>query len=112
VRFNRSSPFVTRAIHQPADSRLYQSAGAHRTRLNGRVNIDAREPVIAQLPGGLAKSHDFSVSCGIAVSTRAISGNGDEFIFADDAGADGHFAICLRLARSGQCLPHPLLVKL
>src|SRR6185503_7402514 len=34
VRFNRSGPFVARAIHQPFDSRLYQSARTHYARFN------------------------------------------------------------------------------
>jgi hypothetical protein len=108
----RARSFISRAVNQTPDACLYQSARTHRTRLNRRVNVDAREPVISQLPRGLAKSNDFSVGCGIAVSTRAVSGNSDEFIFTDNAGADGHLAICLRLARSGQRQPHPLLVKL
>jgi hypothetical protein len=108
----RACSFISRAVNQAPDACLYQSTCTHRTRLNGRVNIDACEPVISQLPRGLAKRHDFSVGRGIAVSARAVSGNSDEFIFDDNAGADGHLTICPRLARSGQRLPHPLLVKL
>src|SRR5215510_1775872 len=85
---------VRRTINQTPDARLYQSARAHRARLDGRVNVNLGEPVIPDFPRGLAKSNDFSVGCGIAVGTRAVSGNSDEFVFADDASADGHFAIC------------------
>jgi hypothetical protein len=104
-------PLIRCAVNQTPHPRLYQSPGAHRARLDRRVNIHARQPVVSQLPGGLAKSNDFSVGCGIAVGTRTVSGNSDEFVFANDASADGHLAVCLRFASGGQRLPHPLLVK-
>jgi len=102
---------VTRAEHDTPEPRMQDRPGAHRARLDRRVNINARQPVVSQLPGGLAKSNDFSVSCGIAVGTRTISGNSDEFVLANDASADGHLAVCLRFASGGHCQPHPLLVK-
>ena len=104
--------FVRRAVNQPSHARLYQSSGAHRTRLDRRVNIDAGEPVVAELTGGFAKSNDFSVGCGIAVGARAITGNGDELAFADDTSADGHFACSLGFAGGGQGVPHPVFVNL
>ena len=52
------------------------------------------------------------MGCGVAVGASAITGEGDEFVFADDARADRHFAACLRFASCGQRLPHPALVKL
>ena len=75
---------------------------AHRTRLNRRVNIHVRESVVAELTGSFAKRDDFSVGCGIAVGTRAVAADSDEFVFADDTSADGHFAACLRLASGGE----------
>src|SRR6185503_13858436 len=107
-----SRSLIGRAINQTAHARLYQSSRAHRTRLNRRINIHTGEPVIPELTGGFAKSNDFSVGCGIAVDTRAVSGKSDEFVFANDAGADRHFAIRLRFTSSGQAEPHPVLVKL
>jgi len=107
-----SRSLIRCAVNQTAHARLYQSSRAHRTRLNRRINIYAGEPVIPKLTGGFAKSNDFSVGCGIAVGTRAVSGKSDEFVFANDAGADRHFAIRLRFTSSGQRLAHPLLVKL
>jgi hypothetical protein len=109
---NCPGAFIGRAVNQTSHSRLYERARAHRARLNRRVNINAGEPVIPKLPGGFAKSDDFSVGGGITVGARAVSANGDEFVFANDTGADGHFTACLRLASGRQCLPHPLLVKL
>ena len=52
------------------------------------------------------------MGCGIAVGASAIAGEGDKFVFADDARADGHFAACLSFASCGQRLPHPTLVNL
>ncbi|HEY0765287.1 MAG TPA: hypothetical protein VGD61_23120 [Pyrinomonadaceae bacterium] len=109
---DRSRSLIRRSVNQSTHARLYQGSGAHRTWLNRRVNIYAVEPVIPELTGGLAKSNDFSVGCWIAVGTRAVSGKSDEFVFANDAGADRHFAIRLRFTSSGQRVPHPLLVKL
>src|SRR6185369_16013531 len=77
-----------------------------------RINVDARQPVVAQRSRGLAQRNDFSVGGRIAVCTRAIPGNRDEFVFADNTSADGHFAACLRLASGGQRVPHPVLINL
>src|ERR1043165_6067232 len=107
-----SRSLIRRAVDQTTHTRLYQSSRAHRTRLDRRINIHAGEPVISKLTGGFAKSNDFSVGCRIAVGTRAVSGKSDEFVFANDAGADWHFAIRLRFSSSGQAEPHPVLVKL
>jgi len=52
------------------------------------------------------------VSRWIAVGAYAVAANGDEFVSANDAGADGHFTVCLRFASGRQRLPHPLLIKL
>ena len=110
--YDRARPLIRCAINQTPDTRLYQSACAHRARFNRRVNINAGQTVIADLTGGFAKGNDFSVGCGIAVGTRSIAGNGDELVFADDTSADGHFAVCLGFSRSSQRLPHPSLVKI
>jgi hypothetical protein len=112
VTYHCACAFIRRAVNQTPYTRLYQSSGAHRARFNRRVNIDARQPVVAQHSRGLAEGNDFSVGCRIAVCTRAIPGNGDEFVFADDASADGHFAAHLRLASSGKSLPHPVFVTI
>ena len=104
---NCSRAFIRRAVNQTPHSRLYQSSRAHRARLNRRINIHAGEPVIPELTGGFAKSNDFSVGCGIAVGARAVSANSDEFVFANDAGADGHFAIaCASRAAASACRIH------
>ncbi len=99
--YHCACPFIRRAVNQTSHPRLYHRSGAHRARFDGRVNIHGCQPVIAELTGGLAESNDFSVGCGIAVGSRAVSRNGDEFVFTDDTSADGHFAACLRLASGG-----------
>jgi len=104
--------FIRRAVNQTPYARLYQSSCAHRARFDRRVNVDARQPVIAQRSRGLAQGDDFSVGRGIAVSTRAIPGNGDEFVFADNTSADGHFAASLCFTSGGQSVPHPVLINL
>jgi len=71
-----------------------------------------RQPVVAQFRGCVAKRDDFRVGGGIAVGTRAVPGNGDELVIADDARADGHLTIRLCLASSGKSLPHPVLIKI
>src|SRR5256885_5784103 len=107
---NCACPLVRCAVNQTSDPRLYHRSGAHRAGFDRRVNIHVRQPVISQLSGGLAKSDDFSVGCGIAVGTCSIPGNGNEFVFADDTSANRHFAACLRLASGGPCLPHPVVI--
>src|ERR1041384_4355488 len=98
---HRAGSFIRCTVNQTPDARLYQRSRAHRARLDRRINVDTREPVVTDLPSGPAQRDDFGVRSGIAVSTRAVSENGDELIFTDDARADGHFAIRPRLACGG-----------
>jgi hypothetical protein len=103
---------VGRAVNQTSHASLDERAGAHRARLDRRVNIHPGEPVVTEFTGGFAEGDDFRMGCGIAVGASAIAGDGEEFVFADDARADWHFAACLGLASCGQRLPHPTLINL
>ena len=109
---HRACSFVRRTVNQTSDPRLYQSTRAHRARLDRRVNIHAAEPVVAELAGSFAERDDFSVGCGVAVGARAVSGDSDEFVFADDARSDRNFAAFPRCAGGGQSLLHPVLVRI
>src|SRR5690242_110948 len=103
---------VLRAVDQTPDPRLYQSPGAHRARLDRRVNINARQPVVTELLRGLAQGDDFSVGSGIAVGAGTVSGDGDDFITADNTSADRHLTATSGLLSRGQRLPHAALIKL
>jgi hypothetical protein len=105
-------PLIRRTVNQTSHSSLNERSGAHRARLDGRVNIDSGEPVVAKFTGRFAEGDDFRMGCGIAVGASAIAGEGDEFVFADDARANRHFAACLSFASCGQRLPHPALSDL
>jgi hypothetical protein len=109
---DRARAFVRRAVNQAPDPCLDQSSGAHRARFDRRVNINAGEPVITELPGGLAQGDDFSVGSGIAVGAGAISGDRNEFIAADNTSADRHLTATPGLLSRGQRLPHPVHIKL
>src|SRR6476659_4081447 len=63
---DRAGALVSCAVNESSDARLDQSAGAHRAGFDRRVNIDARQPVVAKLTGGFAQRDDFSVGSGIA----------------------------------------------
>jgi len=102
--------FVSRAVNQPADARLNQSTGAHRARFDRRENIHARQPVVAELTGGLAQRDDFSVGSGIAVGAGAVTANGDELAVVDNTSADGHLAAIFRFAGRSERLPHPVFI--
>jgi len=103
---------VSSAVNQPSHSSLDERSGAHRARLDRRVNIHFGEPVVAEFTGGFAEGDDFRMGCGIAVGASAIAGEGDEFVIADDSRANRHFAACLSFASCGQRLPHPALSDL
>src|SRR5262245_23119324 len=99
--------FVGRAINQTSQSGLDELTGAHRARLNRRLNIHSVEPVVAELTSSFSKSDDFRVGRWIAVGASAIACHGEEFIVADYARANWHFATCLSFASCVQSLPHP-----
>jgi hypothetical protein len=108
-------PFIRCTVNQASHSSLDEGAGAHRARLDRRVNIDSGEPVVAEFTGGFAEGDDFRMGCGITIGASAIAGDGERIVFAGYvyyARADGHFAACLGFASRGQRLPHPALIKL
>ena len=109
---NGAGAFVCRAVNQTADARLDQSARAHRARLDRRINRYARQPVVAELTGSFTQRNDFSVSSWIAVSSSAVSRNGDELIVVDNTGTDRHLTAIFRLTGRGQRLPHPAFINL
>ena len=109
---DRAGAFVCGAVNQTPDARLNQSAGAHRARLDRGVNINVRQPVVAELTGSFAKRDDFSVSGRIAVGSSAISRGGDELIFTNDTSADRHLTAIFCLTCRGQRVPHPAFINL
>jgi hypothetical protein len=109
---DRAGAFVCRPVNQTPDARLDQSARAHGARLNRRVNINARQPVVAELTGGFAKRDDFSVSSWVAVGSGAISRYGDELVLTDNTSADRHLTAIFCLTGRGQRLPHPAFINL
>jgi hypothetical protein len=112
---NAACPLIRRSVNQASHSSLDKRTGAHRARLDRRVNIHAGEPVVTEFTGGFAKRDDFRMSRGIAIGASAIAGDGDEFVFAGVvyyARADGHFAASPGFASCGQRLPHPALIDL
>ena len=52
---------IARAEHQPLHPRRHQRAGAHRTRLQGRVDRGPLQPVISQGSRRRAQRQDLSV---------------------------------------------------
>src|ERR1043165_602248 len=56
VRINRAGFFISRAVNQKRHARLNQRSGAHRARLNRRVNNCAGQAIVANLQRGLAQS--------------------------------------------------------
>jgi hypothetical protein len=109
---NRSGALVWCAVNQTPDARLYQSARAHRARLDRGVNIHASKPVVANLPSSFAQRDDFSMSGWVAVSAGAISRDGDELVVVDNTNADRDLTAILCLTGRGQRLPHPAFVNL
>ena len=107
---DRARAFVSCAVNQPPDARLDQSAGAHRARFDRRVNIDAHQPVVAELTGGLAQRDDFSVGSGIAVGASAVTADGDELAVMDNTSTDRHLTAIFRFPGRGERLPHPVFV--
>src|SRR5690349_8146116 len=107
---NRARAFVSRAVNQPPDARLDQSAGTHRARFDRRVNMDACQPVVAELMGSLAQSDDFSVGSGIAIRASAVAANGDELAVVDNTSTDRHLTAIFCFPGRCERLPHPVFV--
>src|ERR1051326_1890619 len=107
---NCAGSFVTRAVNECSDARLNQSARAHRTRFDRRINSDTREPVVTEFAGSLAQGDDFSVSSGIAVGAGAITDDDDELVVVDNTSADGHLTAIVSVPGRGQRLPHPVFI--
>src|SRR6185369_14316105 len=107
---DRTGAFVSRAVNQSSDARLNQSARAHCARFDRRINVNARQPVVAELTGGLAQRDDFSVGSGIAVGASAVTANGDELAIVNNTSADRHLTAIFGFPSGGERLPHPVFI--
>jgi hypothetical protein len=106
----RARAFISRAVNQSSDARLDQSPGAHRAGFDRRVNVNARQPVVAERTGGLAQCDDFSVGSGIAVGASAVTANGDELAVMNNTNTDRHLTAIFRFPGRGERLPHPVFI--
>lgn len=111
VRFNRSGPFVARAIHQPFHPRLYQSTGTHHTGFNCRINHRVSYAVVTHLARSCSQRHDFRVRGRILIGARSISGNREHRFTGNDAAADRNFAAFPGFMGCGESLAHPTRIR-
>ena len=107
---DRARALVFGAVNESSDARLNQRAGTHRARFDRRVNVDARQPVIAELTGGLAQGDDFRVGSGIAVGASAVTADGDELAVVDNTSADRHLTAIFGFPSRVERLPHPVFI--
>src|SRR5258706_9793957 len=111
MSMNRARSFVWRAVNQQTNPGLNQSAGAHGTWLDRRVNSSLRQTVISDLPGCVTECDHLGMRRRIAIGARSITGDRDH-LFADYyRSADRHFIARLSVARRAQRLARPTLVR-
>jgi hypothetical protein len=112
VRFNRSSPFVARAINQPCDSCLYQRAGAHHTRFDCGINNRVRESVVTELRRRLTQRDNLRMRSWVAVGARSVSRNRQDRFTNHDTSADWNFVSLSCFIGCGDGPAHPLRVEI
>jgi hypothetical protein len=110
MRFDCARLLISRAVNKYRHAGLNQRARAHRARLDRRINRGVRQPVVTDFRRSLSERDDLGMRGWIAISARAISGDYDQLIAADNTGADGNFVACRRLFRCAQSLAHPPLM--
>ena len=91
-RGNGAGLEVERAENQAPDAGLDEGAKAHRTRLDGHVEVAIRQAVVPGLSGRLTKSDDLGVSRGVGTLNGLVMAPGDDTAVPDDDGADGNLA--------------------
>jgi len=108
---NRARSFVWRAVNQQTNPGLHQSAGAHGTWLDRRVNSSFRQTVISDLPGCVTECDNLGVRRRIAIGARPVTGYSDHLVTYDDDSADWHFIARLSVPRRAQRRAHPTLMR-
>src|SRR6185503_1127441 len=105
---DRTCFWVFRPVNKPRDASVNQSPGAHRARLDGRINSRADEPIIADLRGGLSQRGDFSVSGRVACGDHGVASSPDDFARKHDDGPDGNLSGVTRGFGFGERFVHEL----
>ena len=83
---------VARRPHHAGHPGVRYRARAHRAGFQGREEVGADEPVVADSPRGRAERDDFGVGGGVGVAQGAVAAFADDFAVEDDHGTDGDFA--------------------
>jgi hypothetical protein len=83
---------VVGAVDEAWHAGLNHGAGAHAARLNGDVERDAGEAIIAEEACGFAKDDNFRVGGGVAVADGTVAGASEDLAVVDKNSADGDFA--------------------
>jgi len=99
TRTNRPAFGIIRAINDPRNARLNDSARTHAARFQRDVECRASHAVISQRLRRFADHDDFGVSRRIAVANGAIPRARENFSFMNDESANGNLSSDGRGAR-------------
>ena len=102
---------VVRPVHYALYPGMYQSACAHRARLNCSKELAVSQTVVTQVRTRLAKGDDFSVGRGIGVGKIAIPASADDLARMDHDSTHGNFARFQRALGRAQGFLHPEFIR-
>ena len=108
---DRSRFRIIRTVYQSFEASMNQGACAHGARLNGSKQLAVSHTVVAEVCPSFAKSDDFRVSRGIAVSEVAVPAATDDLAATDDDRTYRNLSRVERPSRSPESLFHPKLVR-
>ncbi len=102
----RRPPSVRSAVYQRADPCVDNRSHAHQTRLDGDIQPDTRQPVVAHRPRRFAQRQNFRVRRRVLRSYRPIEPAPDHHAVRHDHGANRHLARGRRQRRLRKRLAH------
>ena len=110
-RMDRARFRIIRPVYQSFEASMNQGPCAHGARLNRSEQLAVSHTVVTEVCPSFAKSDDFRVSRGIAVSEVAVPAATDDLATSHDDRAYRNLARVERSSRSSESLFHPKLVR-
>lgn len=89
---HRTALRVLRAVVEPADAGEGNGGGAERAGLQRHIEIRARQPLLAELAGGLADHRDLGMGGHVVLRPGAVARLRDDRAVLDQNRPDGHLA--------------------
>src|SRR3954447_18858930 len=108
---DRSRFLISSTVNQPPHSCLDQSARAHRTRFDRRIDNRVSQPVVVNLLRSLAQRDDFCMGRWVSPGPRAVPSLGQQYVSLHNTSTNWYFIVSLGIYRRLERDAHPMRIN-